>query len=66
MDGRLVLPAGVKHVELFWQRRASLPDLSYQSAVRDYKAEYRKRYEQLLRDGTYYHWQPAGTVGGHN
>ena len=66
MDGRLVLPASVKHVELFWHRRASLPDLSYQSAVRDYKAEYRKRYEQLLRDGTYYHWQPAGTVGGHN
>jgi hypothetical protein len=66
MNGRLVLPGGVKHVELFWQRRASVPDLSYESAVRDYKAEYRKRYEQLLRDGTYYHWQPAGTVGGRN
>jgi hypothetical protein len=66
MDGQLLLPSSVKHVKLLWRRRASAPDLSYEIAVRHYKAEYRRRYERLIRDGTYYHWQPTGTNGGGN
>jgi hypothetical protein len=32
----------------------------------DYKSEYRKRYEKLLRDGSYYHWRPVATADGGN
>ena len=65
-DGQLILPASVKHVELRWLRRASTPDLSYEMAVQNYKAEYRKRYKQLLLDGSCYRWQPAKVADGSN
>lgn len=47
-DGAATVPANTKEVSLHWARKADAPALSYQHAVDDYKAEYRKRYEQSL------------------
>lgn len=52
-DGALVLPPSVETVTFEWRARPGALKLSYAAAVRDYKLEYRRRYEQLLRDGTY-------------
>jgi hypothetical protein len=50
-DGTLVLPPGTKEVRLQWANDAATPQLSYARAVEDYKAEYRRRYEEFLRIG---------------
>ena len=47
----VVLPATVHSVQIVWQRKADAPALNYESAVRDYKAEYRRRYEQWMQTG---------------
>jgi hypothetical protein len=52
-NGALVLPPSVQTVTFDWRARPGASKLSYAAAVRDYKLEYRRRYEQLLRDGTY-------------
>jgi hypothetical protein len=46
-----VLPPGTKEVRLQWANDAATPQLSYARAVEDYKAEYRRRYEEFLRIG---------------
>ena len=46
-----VLPATVRSVQIAWQKKADAPALSYVSAVNDYKAEYRRRYEHWLQTG---------------
>ncbi len=45
-NGAVVLPASAKTVVLAWTRSAAAPNLSYESAVRAYKDEYRRRYEK--------------------
>ena len=51
-DGVIVVPATARKIDLHWIAPASaMPDLSYQKAVAEYKAEYRRRYEEFLRTG---------------
>ncbi len=45
-NGAVALPAPAKQVEIAWTRSAATPDLSYESTVRAYKEEYRRRYEK--------------------
>ena len=49
--GMVQLPPTTKTVVFTWRRKTGTPLLSYQNTVDSYKAEYRKRYEKLLRDG---------------
>lgn len=58
-DGVLRLPANVRHVKLKWLRRKPIPVMSYAATVADYKAEYRRRFDALLHDGSSYQWQPS-------
>jgi hypothetical protein len=44
----LTLPPNTQAVQLTWTRRPDTPSLSYQQAVDAYKAEYLRRYNQLL------------------
>ena len=46
----VVLPGNVKEVQIAWQEK-DVPGLSYENAVKDYKAEYRRRYEQWIKTG---------------
>jgi hypothetical protein len=55
----ITLPPGTQTVSLTWSRRADTPSLSYQQAVDDYKAEYLRRYNELL------HRSAAGSDGAH-
>jgi len=45
------LPAATRRVELRWTAKPKVAALSYDKAVAEYKAEYRRRYEQFLRTG---------------
>lgn len=45
-SGSVALPASAKQIVIAWTRSASTPDLSYESTVRAYKDEYRRRYEK--------------------
>jgi len=54
-DGALRLPAGTKRVELKWTRR-TVPAMSYAATVSAYEAEYRRRFNVLMRDGSSYDW----------
>ena len=47
-DGAVDLPLAARKVEIQWTRARSTPQMSYNKAVEDYKAEYRKRYEASL------------------
>jgi len=47
----VVLPATAHSIQIGWQRKADAPALNYENAVRDYKAEYRRRYEQWTQTG---------------
>ncbi|HEX7962669.1 MAG TPA: hypothetical protein VF493_22355 [Terriglobales bacterium] len=47
----VVLPTNAKEVQLAWQKKADAPAMNYANAVKDYKAEYRRRYEQWVRTG---------------
>ena len=42
----VVLPSNTKEVQIAWQKKADAPALNYANAVKDYKTEYRRRYEQ--------------------
>lgn len=46
-----VLPVNVRAVQIAWQNKPDGPAISYENAVKDYKAEYRRRYEQWLQTG---------------
>src|SRR5438067_1403085 len=50
-NGAVVLPVSVREVEITWQQKQDPPKLSYENAVKDYKAEYRRRYEQWIQTG---------------
>jgi hypothetical protein len=51
-DGALVLPATAQQVDLRWAWPGeSMPQLSYEKTVADYKAEYKRRYEEFVRTG---------------
>lgn len=45
---QVTLSADAKKVQIDWKRKPDAPELSYQKAVADYKAEYRKRYESFM------------------
>jgi hypothetical protein len=45
------LPSDTKQVQLTWTRRPDAPALSFGNAVREYKAEYRRRYERWQNTG---------------
>jgi hypothetical protein len=52
----LSIPASTKIVSIRWHRTATPSGLSYEETVAAYKDEYRKRYDELLTNGTYYDW----------
>jgi hypothetical protein len=45
------VPANVKQIRINWTKQPNAPQLSYARAVDEYKAEYRRRYEEWLRTG---------------
>ncbi len=45
------LPIETRRVEIQWRRKAEAPNLNYETAVADYKREYRRRYEEFLMKG---------------
>src|SRR5438067_2542831 len=45
----VVLPSNTKEVQITWQKKTDAPALNYENAVKDYKTEYRHRYEQWLK-----------------
>ncbi len=47
-DGALTVPANAKTVELHWSVKPDTPQLSYESAVAAYKAEYARRYREFM------------------
>jgi hypothetical protein len=48
--GAVNLPAGTRKVDLQWSKKKT-PVLSYANAVREYRKEYRRRYEAFLKNG---------------
>jgi hypothetical protein len=54
-DGTLQLPATAEHVELKWRKRNTHP-MSYTVTVANYKTEYRRRFNELIQDGTFFDW----------
>jgi hypothetical protein len=47
----VVLPGTTKQVQIAWQKKPDAPTLNYENAVKDYKAEYLRRYEQWIKTG---------------
>ncbi len=47
-NGLLVLSPAAREVHLHWTVKPGTPALSYARAVEDYKAEYARRYQQLM------------------
>lgn len=47
-SGLITLPAPTKTLELHWAPNGTKPVLSYEQTVRDYKAEYLRRYEKYV------------------
>jgi len=50
-DGRLILTPSTRAVKIKGSIKPGTPELSYENAVRDYKKEYRARYQEFLRTG---------------
>ncbi|MCX7826559.1 MAG: hypothetical protein N2689_13515, partial [Verrucomicrobiae bacterium] len=50
-DGHIGVPLAAKELVLFGRIKPDAPRLSYDQAVADYKAEYRRRYTEFLRMG---------------
>ncbi len=50
-DGNIVVPAGTKTLQLQWTRRELAKPYSYEAAVREYRAEYARRYAEFLKTG---------------
>ena len=48
VGGTLILASNAKEIHLHWSRRPAAPAMSYDRAVADYKAEYARRYQQLM------------------
>jgi hypothetical protein len=49
---RLEIPASARRVDVTWKRSQTVAGFSYREAVETYRQEYRKRYQQFLRDGS--------------
>jgi hypothetical protein len=47
-NGVLTVPPGIQELRLWWTVRPNTPHLSYERAVEDYKAEYNRRYQELM------------------
>lgn len=47
-NGVIEAPATTKVVRLKWHREGNTPALSYEGAVKDYEAEYARRYDELM------------------
>jgi hypothetical protein len=47
-NGALAVSPDTKSVQIRWTLKPNAPSLSYESAVRDYKAEYARRYQILM------------------
>ncbi|HWA96249.1 MAG TPA: hypothetical protein VG844_16745 [Terracidiphilus sp.] len=47
-DGAITLPADAKELTLQWSRKAGALTMSYDDAVNAYKAEYARRYNELM------------------
>ena len=50
-NGALEIPLDTKQVTLRWSHKSGAPQMSYQKAVDDYKAEYRRRYDEFVQAG---------------
>jgi hypothetical protein len=50
-DGRLHLPPGVREVKVRGLIKPDTPTMSFKNTVKEYKAEYRRRYAEFLRTG---------------
>jgi len=50
-DSRVDLPLNSKRVEIRWERKSKVPDLSYDVAVKSYEKQYRQKYEEFLKTG---------------
>ncbi len=50
-EGRLLIPQGARRLVFLGAIRDDAPAMSYQQAVADYKAEYRRRWEHFRRTG---------------
>ena len=50
-DGKLVLDPTTRHVHVRGKIKSDTSMMSYESAVEDYKREYKQRYEEFLRIG---------------
>ncbi len=48
VNGALALPATTKEVRIHWNVKPGTPQLSYAAAVDAYKAEYARRYNELM------------------
>ncbi len=48
MNGVLLLSPDTRTVELHWTVKANTPRMSYQQAVKDYEAEYARRYQIFM------------------
>jgi hypothetical protein len=57
-DGKLVVPPTAKEIRIHWTVKPGTPKLSYLRAVDAYKAEYARRYRELMH-GTAPQTQPA-------
>jgi hypothetical protein len=47
-NGALSVSPGTKEVHIYWALKPNAPDMSYDRAVKDYKAEYARRYQILM------------------
>lgn len=50
-QNEVILPVNARQVEISWTKKPGAPQMSYATAVSDYKAEYRRRYNDWLRMG---------------
>ena len=50
-DGHVVVPLRSRELIVFGRIKSDAPRLSYDQAVADYKAEYRRRYQEFMRAG---------------
>ncbi len=49
--GTVTLPADSRNVTISWAKKKDATPLNYDRAVEEYRKEYRKRYEQWVREG---------------
>jgi hypothetical protein len=51
VNNSAILPLSTREVHIEWQKKSDAPALSYDRAVKDYKVEYRRRYEEWIQTG---------------